>query len=72
MLKYYVNSLRDEVKEEFQTMGAFMGKGEFIGPKGGKLKKDKVEDKVEILLHKRKSGVISEEEFKKQMKELIK
>lgn len=49
-----------------------MGKGEFIGPKGGMLKKDKVEDKVEILLHKRMSGVISEEEFKMQMKELIK
>jgi integrase len=72
MLKYYVNSLRDEVKEEFQTMGAFMGKGEFIGPKGGKLKKDKVEDKVEMLLIKRKSGVITEDEFKKQMKDLIK
>jgi site-specific recombinase XerD len=72
MFKYYVNSLRDEVKEEFQTMGAFMGKGEFIGPKGGKMKKDKVEDKVEMLLNKRKSGVITEEEFKKQMKDLIK
>jgi uncharacterized protein YnzC (UPF0291/DUF896 family) len=71
MLKYYVNSLRDEVKEEFQTMGAFMGKGEFIGAKGGKMKKDKVEDKVEMLLIKRKSGVITEEEIKKQMKELI-
>jgi len=71
MFKYYVNSLRDEVKEEFQTMGAFMGKGEFIGPKGGKMKKDKVEDKVEMLLNKRKSGVITEDEFKKQMKELI-
>ena len=48
-----------------------MGKGEFIGPKGGKVKKDKVEDKVEMLLYKRKSGVITEDEFKKQMKELI-
>jgi integrase len=71
MFKYYVNSLRDEVKEEFQTMGAFMGKGEFIGPKGSKMKKDRVEDRVEMLLNKRKSGVINEEEFKKQMKELI-
>ena len=71
MFKYYVNSLRDKVKEEFQTMGAFMGKGEFIGSKGGKLKKDKVEDKVEMLLYKRKSGVITEDEFKKQMKDLI-
>lgn len=67
MFKYYVNSLRDEVKEEFQTMGSFMGKGEFIGPKGGKLKKDKVEDKVEILLHKRKSGNITNEEFIKEL-----
>ena len=48
-----------------------MGKNEFIGPKGGKIKKDKVEDKVEMLLNKRKSGVITEEEFKKQMKVLI-
>ena len=47
--------------------GAFMGKDEFIGPKGGKLKKDK----VEMLLNKRKSGVITEDEFKKQMKELM-
>ena len=72
MLKYYVNSLRDEVKEEFQTMGAFMGKGEFIGAKGGKIKKDKVEDKVEMLLNKRKSGVITEEEFNKLLYKLIK
>ncbi len=72
MFKYYVNSLRDEVKEEFQTMGAFMGKGEFIGPKGGKLKKDKVEDKVEILLNKRKSGSITDEEFRKLINDLIK
>ncbi len=70
MFKYYVNSLRDEVKKEFQTMGVFMGKGEFIGPKGNKMKKDKVEDKVEILLHKRKSGVITEDEFKKQIRVL--
>jgi hypothetical protein len=48
-----------------------MGKGEFIGPKGGKVKKDKVEDKVEMLLNIRKSGVIKEDEFKKQMKELF-
>ena len=34
-------------------MGAFMGKGEFIGPKGGKIKKDKVEDKVEMSLKRR-------------------
>ena len=30
-----------------------MGKGEFIGPKGGKIKKDKVEDKVEMSLKRR-------------------
>ncbi len=72
MMKHYVNSLRDEVKAEFQTMGSFMGKGEFVGPKGPKKNLDKVEVKVEILLNKRKSGVITEEEFKKQMKKLIK
>jgi beta-galactosidase len=35
------------------------------------IQKDKVEDKVEMLLNKRKSGVITEDEFKIQMKELI-
>ena len=49
-----------------------MGKGEFIGAKGGKIKKDKVEDKVEMLLNKRKSGVITEEEFNKLLYKLIK
>lgn len=72
MLKYYLNSLRDEVKEEFQTMGVFMGKVEFIGAKVGKIKKDKVEDKVEMLLKKRKSGVITVEEFNKLLHILIK
>jgi len=72
MFKYYVNSLRDEMKEKFQTMCNFMSKGEFVGHKVGKMKKDKVEDKVEMLLNKRKSGIITEDEFKKQMKELIK
>ncbi len=63
MFKYYVNSLRDEVKEEFQTMGVFMGKGEFVGPKGNKQKKESVEAKTEILLQKRKNGILSESEF---------
>ena len=31
--KYYVDSMRDEVKEEFQTMGVFIGDREFVGPK---------------------------------------
>lgn len=72
MMKYYVNSLKDEVKEEFLTMGAFMGKGEYVGPKGGKLEKDKFENKLEILLNKRKGGVMTEKEFKVQMKKLLK
>lgn len=68
MMKYYVNSLRDEVKEEFQMMGSFMGKGKFVGPKGAK--KGKVAEKAQIILNKLKSGVISEKEFFEEM-ELI-
>ena len=71
MFKYYVNSLRDEVKEEFQTMGAFMGKGEFIGPKGSKSKKESVEAKTEMLLQKRKNGILSESEFLVELSKLI-
>ncbi len=33
MMKYYVNSLRDEVVEQFQNMDVFKGKGEYVGPK---------------------------------------
>jgi integrase len=71
MFKYYVNSLRDEVKEEFQTMGAFMGKGEFIGPKGSKSKKESTEAKTEMLLQKRKNGVLSESEFLLELGKLV-
>jgi site-specific recombinase XerD len=71
MFKYYVNSLRDEVKEEFQTMGVFMGKGEFVGPKGGKMKKESVVAKTEILLQKRKNGVLSESEFILELSKII-
>ena len=70
MFKYYVNSLRDEVKEEFQTMGAFMGKGEFIGPKGGKTKIESVEYKTEMLLNKKKSGLLTETEFMNELSKL--
>ena len=71
MFKYYVNSLRDEVKEEFQTMGAFMGKGEYVGPKGSKSKKESVEAKTEILLQKRKNGILSETEFIMELSKLV-
>ena len=71
MFKYYVNSLRDEVKEEFQTMGAFMGKGEFIGPKGSKSKKESTESKTEVLLQKRKNGILSESEFLLELSKLV-
>jgi hypothetical protein len=52
-------------------MGAFMGKGEFIGPKGGKMKRDKVEAKTEMLLQKRKNGILSESEFLVELSKLI-
>jgi site-specific recombinase XerD len=71
MFKYYVNSLRDDVKEEFQNMGAFIGDREFIGPKGSKKKNDSIEKATEILLSKRKNGVISESDFIKELGKLL-
>ena len=81
MFKYYVNSLRDEVKEEFQTMGAFMGKGEFIGPKNKN--KSKV---VEVSTESNKSikdvltelksllieDLITNDEYEQKRKEILK
>ena len=43
-MKYYVNSLRDDVVEEFQNMDVFMGKGKYVGPKNKKDTLKKVED----------------------------
>jgi phage-related minor tail protein len=71
MFKYYVNSLRDDVKEEFQNMGAFIGDREFIGPKGSKKKNDSIEKATEILLSKRKNGVISESDFIRELGKLL-
>ena len=56
MFKYYVNSLRDEVKEEFQTMGAFMGKGEFIGPKAVNQKRKVLKQRLRCYCKKGKMG----------------
>ena len=72
MLKYYVNSLRDEVKEEFQMMSSFMTDGEFIGSKGKDKSKLKVEDNIHILLNQKKNKSITDEQFNKEMKKLIK
>jgi integrase len=72
MMKHYVNSLRDEVREEFQTMGSFMGKGDFVGPKGKKKSEFKIEDQIQILLNQKKNKKITEEQFNLEMKKLIK
>ena len=72
MMKHYVNSLRDEVKEEFQTMGAFIGGRDFVGPKGKKLLKDSKEEKMQILLNQKRSGFINEVDFNKHMIALLK
>lgn len=71
MFKYYVDSLRDDVKEEFQTMGVFIGDREFVGPKTKKDKKALKLDEMQILLNKKKSGFISDEEFMDQMQKLV-
>jgi hypothetical protein len=81
MFKYYVNSLRDEVKEEFQTMGSFMGKGEFIGPKNGKKNKevkpisDSERPIKEILIELsdlNEAGLITDEEYQQKRNEILK
>ena len=81
MFKYYVNSLRDEVKEEFQTMGSFMGKGEFIGPKNGKKIKevkpiaDSERSIKEILIELSElnnAGLITDEEYQQKRNEILK
>jgi hypothetical protein len=51
-------------------MGAFIGDRDFVGPKNGKAKRESIEYKIEMLLNKRKSGVITEPD-KKQMNEMI-
>jgi len=72
MFKYYVNSLREDVKEEFEKMGVFIGDRDFVGPKTKKEKKAFKLDDMQILLNKKKSGFISDEEFINQMAECIK
>ena len=71
MLKYYVNSLRDEVKEEFQMMGSFMTDEKFVGSKGKKLSNLKVEDQIQILINQKKNRTITDEQFNTEMKKLI-
>jgi hypothetical protein len=81
MFKYYVNSLRDEVKEEFQTMGSFMGKGEFIGPKNGKKIKEvkpitdserSVKETLIELSELNNAGLITDEEYQQKRNEILK
>jgi integrase len=81
MFKYYVNSLRDEVKEEFQTMGAFMGKGEFIGPKNKSKSKavevstesnKSIKDVLTELKSLLKEDLITNEEYEQKRKEILK
>ena len=67
-----VNSLRDEVKEEFQMMGSFMTDSKFVGSKGKKLNDLKVEDKIQILINQKKNKTITDEQFNTEMKKLIK
>ena len=80
MMKYYVNSLRDDVVEEFQNMDVFMGKGEYVGPKNKKNTAKKVEDvsnkSVKDVLTELKSllkeDLITNEEYEQKRKEILK
>jgi integrase len=80
MMKYYVNSLRDEVVEQFQNMDVFMGKGEYVGPKN----KKNTAKKVEIAINKTvkealtelkellDGGLIEKDEFDKMRIDILK
>jgi hypothetical protein len=48
-----------------------MGENEFIGPKGSKSKKESAESKTEVLLQKRKNGILSESEFLLELSKLV-
>lgn len=80
MMKYYVNSLRDEVVEQFQNMDVFMGKGEYVGPKNKKNTTKKVEEtlhkpvKVALLEIKEllEGGLIDKEEYQKKRADILK
>jgi integrase len=74
MFKFYLNSLRDEVKEEFQSMKAFITDDKFLVPynkRGDKAEPTK-EEMIRKLIDDNDNGLIDDVEFKKQMKELIK
>jgi integrase len=80
MMKYYVNSLRDEVVEQFQNMDVFMGKGKYVGPKNKKDTPKKVEAKsnksVKDVLTELKNllveDLITNEEYEQKRKEILK
>jgi integrase len=79
MMKYYVNSLRDEVVEQFQNMDVFMGKGEYVGPK---IKRSKPKNTVrlsnktvkEALMELNElfdGGLVDKIEYDKMRKEIL-
>jgi hypothetical protein len=80
MMKYYVNSLRDEVVEQFQNMDVFMGKGEYVGPKHKKSKvkkaaSDSERSVKEILIELsdlNNAGLITDEEYQQKRNEILK
>jgi len=81
MMKYYVNSLRDDVVEEFQNMDVFMGKGKYVGPKNGKKNKevkpisDSERPIKEILIELSdlyNAGLITDEEYQHKRNEILK
>ena len=80
MLKFYVNSLRDDSVEKFQKMDSFRGKGEYVGPKNKKSSIKKIEETPhkpvkEALLEIKElldGGLIDKGEFDNLRKEILK
>ena len=80
MLKFYVNSLRDDSVEKFQKMDSFRGKGEYVGPKNKRSTIKKIDETPhkpvkEALLEIKElldGGLIDKGEFDKMRVDILK
>jgi hypothetical protein len=86
IFKHYVNSLREEVKEEVRNIPAFITSTDIVGPRKRKVKDEEVSKSVETDLNKEKSvkdklielnelnnaGLITDEEYQQKRNEILK
>jgi hypothetical protein len=86
IFKHYVNSLREEVKEEVRNIPAFITSTDIVGPRKRKVKDEEVSKSEETDLNKEKSvkdklielnelnnaGLITDEEYQQKRNEILK